>query len=83
MSEFKVGDRVKVKAEEADYYLQPWRDRFNRGVEGTVTGVRPDRHRGTEVFVQFHPKRKPKREADWKLAVTARDLQHAEPTHER
>ena len=33
---FKIGDRVRIKADCADRYIQPWRGRFKAGRQGTV-----------------------------------------------
>ena len=82
--EFNVGDRVRVKESEIQYFVQPWRGRFERGIEGTVAAVRHERRGGETVFVQFHPKRKVKREYEWRASFRASYLEHAEGhTNER
>lgn len=35
---FSAGDRVKINPDNADAYVQPWRDRIRRGLFGTVSG---------------------------------------------
>lgn len=50
MTEFKIGDRVRVKLECAEGYRQPWSDRFKKGRTGTV--INPDAHWG-RVRVQW------------------------------
>lgn len=37
---FRVGDRVRVKADCADGFVQPWRNRFKNGRHGTVISIR-------------------------------------------
>lgn len=37
MNKFKIGDRVMVKPQSADGFLQPWRGRFNAGRIGTIS----------------------------------------------
>jgi hypothetical protein len=39
MSEFKIGDRVRVKPERCDGYVQPWRNRFKAGRMGTIMQI--------------------------------------------
>lgn len=72
MSEFNVGDRVRVKADMADRYIQPWRDRFKRGRMGTVVQLPSVNVRG--FLVEFdHGKVKYPNE--WRIVITEKDLE--------
>ena len=79
MSKFKVGDKVRVRKDEAKCFFQPWRSRFEQGVIGTVMSLHPVGQFSTEIRVQFHPKRKPKRLSDWSLRLQSDDLEYAPP----
>ena len=37
--EIEVGDRVKLKKDAAQYYVQPWRGRLEKGRFGTVVAL--------------------------------------------
>ena len=77
MQKFEVGSRVRVKPEEAEYFTTPWRDRFKRGLTGVVRNMRESRW-GVELFIQFEPRRKPKRPTDWGMWLLSKDIELAE-----
>lgn len=52
---FNPGDRVTVKPEVADKYIQPWRDRIRRGMHGTY--MRESSWNGQCVVQMDMPKR--------------------------
>lgn len=49
MMDIQVGDRVKLKKEVADLYVQPWRGRFEKGRLGTVVALPGGAVRGFRV----------------------------------
>lgn len=48
-NDFKIGDRVKVKQDEAQNFIQPWRSRFEKGRCGTIISLRSSAIRGVKV----------------------------------
>ena len=76
--QFKEGDRVRVRANCTDRFLQPWRDRFASGRQGTVKGTVPayrDRS-GYRVRV-YWDHGKVKEPVDWILSMDPRELELA------
>ena len=74
--DFKEGDRVRVRANCTDRFLQPWRDRFASGRQGTVKGTVPayrDRS-GYRVRV-YWDHRRAKEPVDWLLDMDPRELE--------
>lgn len=76
MSDYKIGDRVKVRPEVVENFLQPWRSRFASGREGTVIQGPSPNIRG--YLVQWDAARY-RRASDWQLALPASDLLPATP----
>lgn len=74
MSEFNIGDRVRIKAQMADRYIQPWRDRFKKGRAGTVVKLESANVRG--LMVEFDHKNA-KRVSDWRIVIHRSDLELA------
>lgn len=68
MIEFKKGDRVRIRAEEAEGFLLPFRKFAHEGRAATVTEVHPQR-----ICVLFDVKRK--RTAGRSLGVNPRSLE--------
>ena len=75
MTNFKIGDRVRVKPEYCDRFIQPWRDRFTKGRVGTVTQYPSANVRGYLV-VWDHPPRA-KYPSEWQIVMHESDLEHA------
>lgn len=74
---FAEGDRVRVKADRADGYRQPWRDRFKKGRAGTVRGFKDGIGLHLRVKVLWdHNKRG--NDLDFTIELNARDLELAE-----
>ena len=78
--QFKEGDRVRVRADRTDSFIQPWRDRFVKGRQGTVKGLTAYRSvAGARVRV-FWDHRKGSDPADWLLTMDPADLELAGPS---
>lgn len=67
----KNGDRVKVKPDRADGFLQPWRDRFTKGREGTVIDATDF---GCRVLVEWDAKGRARYPSDFRLPMSLNDL---------
>lgn len=76
---FEVGDRVRVKAECAGGYTQPWRGRFEAGREGTVVREIGQWCGHQRWKVKWDSHRKPKYPTDWDLDMRSADLEPVEP----
>ena len=68
---FKVGDRVKIKADRVDGYLQPWRNRFKSGRQGTVSAI----YGGGRLWVNWDNAKN----ALWGLTHHESDLEKVQP----
>ena len=68
---FEIGSRVKVNAAVSDRYLQPWRDRFAKGRQGTVVALPGSNVRG--FLVEFDHG-KVKYPDEWRIVIIERDL---------
>lgn len=73
MIAFKVGDRVRVKADRADGFCQPWRGRFEKGRVGTVTKVDAIGGPWERVSVLWDTKRGTN--AAWTLSMHKSDIE--------
>ena len=62
MSEFKAGDRVRIKPERADGFIQPYRNWVRNGRAASV--------------LLIDSKRKPKYAHDFQMWVDAREIEH-------
>ena len=73
--QFKEGDRVRVRANRTDHFIQPWRDRFAKGRKGTVVGFMS--YFGSDrTLVRVHwDHRKGPAPAIWHLSMSPRDLE--------
>lgn len=73
MTQFAIGDYVRIKLGRADAYLQPWRDRFKKGRVGVII-------RGPSVnvhgFLVEFEHGKVKYPMHWQLVIDPRDLEH-------
>lgn len=70
----KINDRVKVRADRVDTFLQPWRDRFRAGRVGTII-------RGPSANIQGWlvewDHRRSKYDHDWRQVMVEGDLENA------
>lgn len=68
-----IGNRVRIKPDAIGSYRIPWRDRFRRGLTGTVV-----RHgfSNEELVVAWDiPDKRVRYPADWTFSVNERDLE--------
>lgn len=73
---FVVGDRVRVKWECTDHYVQPWRGRFEKGRVGTVIGFRDEGGHWMRVKVRWdHKPSRRMREWEWEIFINPNDLE--------
>ena len=70
--DFSLGDRVKVKDAAVDGYKQPWRNRFKKGLLGTVLGTDETFNR---VRVRFDVPKRARIPAEWSLSIHPWDLE--------
>ena len=76
--QFNAGDRVRVRADRTDSFIQPWRDRFAKGRQGTVNRITAYRGvKGPRVCVLWDH-RKGADAGNWLLTMDPRDLELAE-----
>ncbi|TNE46869.1 MAG: hypothetical protein EP341_09615 [Sphingomonadales bacterium] len=70
--EWEVGDRVRVKKELADGFMQPWRGRFEKGLVGTIIQKPSQNVRG---YLVEWDHRKVKYPNEWKIVLRADELE--------
>ena len=73
MTDLKPGDRVRVRPEHVERYVERWAKLFRKGRAGTVEHVH-----GDHVFVTWDTLRKPRRPHDWRFTTQARWLEKIE-----